>query len=65
MNEIIEEFISGFCRSGNCTKTVCCEYEQQPDGSFVLSESDCDFENCPNSASCLIREEALADRKRS
>ncbi len=60
MGEIIEKFISGFCRSGNCTKTVCCEFERQMDGRLVLTESDCDFEGCPNSASCLIRKEALA-----
>ena len=27
MGEILEEFISGFCRTSNETRTICCEYE--------------------------------------
>ena len=31
--EIEEEFISGFCRTMNGGKTVCCEYTRQEDSS--------------------------------
>ena len=58
MGEILEEFISGFCRSSNETRTVACEYERQEDGSLRMTE----FEKCPNSAACLIYKEA---RKRA
>ena len=40
MDEIVEAFISGFCRSCNETRTVACEYERQPDGSLKLTEAD-------------------------
>lgn len=59
MDEVIEAFISGFCRSNNETRTVACEYERQPDGSLKLTEFDCNHEACPNSAACLIYKEAL------
>ena len=36
MGEILEEFISGFCRTSNETRTICCEYEQGDDGSVTL-----------------------------
>lgn len=63
MAEIIEAFISGFCRSSNETRTVACEYERRTDGSLELSEFDCDYEKCPNSSACLIYKEAV-DRTR-
>lgn len=59
MDEVIEAFISGFCRSSNETRTVACEYERQPDGSLKLTEFVCNHEACPNSAACLIYKEAL------
>lgn len=58
MREILEEFISGFCRSSNETRTVACEYERQKDGSLRMTEFDCNYEKCPNSAACLIYKEA-------
>ena len=58
MGGTVEEFISGFCRSSNETRTVACEYEKQPDGSVRMTEFDCNVEKCPNSAACLIYREA-------
>lgn len=58
MGEIVEEFISGFCRTSNETRMVECEYERQPDGSLKLTEFDCSYEKCPNSGACLIYRQA-------
>ena len=58
MDQIREEFISGFCRTSNETRTVVCEYERCPDGSVVMTEFGCDYEKCVNSAACLILEQA-------
>ncbi|HBN56682.1 MAG TPA: hypothetical protein DD414_07885 [Lachnospiraceae bacterium] len=62
--ETEEAFISGFCRTSNETRTVACEYERQPDGSLKMTEFDCNYEKCPNSAACLIYKEAT-ERERS
>ena len=51
MGETREEFINGFCRTTNESRTVCCEYERQPDGE------------CPNSAACQIYKEAREKEK--
>ena len=59
MGELVEAFISGFCRSSNETRTVACEYERQPDGLLKLTEFDCNHEKCPNSSECLIYKEAM------
>lgn len=56
--EIVEAFISGFCRSSNETRTVACEYERREDGTLKLTEFDCNYETCPNHAACLIYKEA-------
>ena len=58
MGTIEEAFISGFCRTGNETRTVACEYERQQDGSLRMTEFDCNYEKCPNSGACLIYREA-------
>lgn len=58
MGETEEAFISGFCRTGNETRTVACEYERQPDGTLKMTEFDCNYEKCPNSSACLIYKEA-------
>ena len=58
-----EVFISGFCRTCNETRTVCCEYEVQPDGSYMMTEFDCNYEKCAHHAGCLIYKEAK-DRER-
>lgn len=59
MGETIELFISGFCRTSNESRTVCCEYEKQMDGSMLLTEFGCRYETCPNQAACRIYEEAM------
>ena len=64
MGEILEEFISGFCRTSNETRTICCEYEQEDDGSVMLTEFDCNPEKCPNSAACTIWEEAKSRERK-
>lgn len=58
MVEIIEEFISGFCRTNNLTRTVECEYECMPDGTRALVSFECNYEKCPNSGACLIYKQA-------
>ncbi len=58
MAEIIEEFISGFCRTSNKSRTVECEFERQPDGTLKLTEFECNHEKCPNSGACLIYKQA-------
>ena len=58
MGETREEFISGFCRTSNETRTVVCEYERCPDGSVVMTEFGWDYEKCVNSEACLILEQA-------
>ena len=63
MDEIREEFISGFCRTSNETRTVACEYEYRPGGSVVMTEFGCDYEKCVNSVACLILEQARAIEK--
>lgn len=63
MGEIIEEFISGFCRTCNETRTVACEYERRPDGSLQMTDFECDYEKCPNSGACLIYREAREKNK--
>ena len=64
MGEILEEFIIGFCRTSNETRTICCEYEQGDDGSVTLTEFDCNPEKCPNSAACTIWEEAKSRERK-
>ncbi|MDO4261427.1 MAG: hypothetical protein Q4C82_05070 [Eubacteriales bacterium] len=58
MSEILEEFVSGFCRTCNGTRTVCCEYERGADGRLRLTDFECDPERCANSAACEIWREA-------
>ena len=64
MGEILEEFISGFCRTSNETRTICCEYEQGDDGSVTLTEFDCNPKKCPTSAACTIWEEAKSRERK-
>ena len=54
MGETREEFINGFCRTTNESRTVCCEYERQPDGEWTLTDYECNVDKCPNSAACQI-----------
>ena len=58
MGETREEFINGFCRTTNESRTVCCEYERQPDGEWTLTDYECNVDKCPNSAACQIYKEA-------
>ena len=63
MDQIREEFISGFCRTANETRTVACEYACGTDGSVELTEFGCDFEKCVNSSACLILAQAREHEK--
>ncbi len=54
-----EEFISGFCKRQNQTRTVLCEFEIVGEGSRKLVESDCDYGRCEHSRSCRLMQEAL------
>ena len=58
MGETREEFINGFCRTTNETRTDCCEYEQLPEGTWKLTDYECNVDSCPNSAACQIYKEA-------
>ncbi len=51
--EIMEEFISGFCRDCNQGRTVTCEYEEK-DGKKELLSVDCMYETCVHTSSCLV-----------
>lgn len=53
MEEIIEQIISGFCRTNNQGRTVTCEFTEK-EGKTVLEEVDCLYENCIHKASCQI-----------
>lgn len=54
---VTEQFISGFCKSQNQTRTVLCEYEQMEAGCALIS-MDCFFEGCEHYAACVIAREA-------
>lgn len=49
-----EEFISGFCKRQNQTRTVFCEFEVSDDGSRRLLSWDCDFGKCEHSSNCTL-----------
>lgn len=57
--EITEEFISGFCKMQNQTRTVICEMEIQEDGSRKLYSSDCAYGACEHSGDCLLMGQML------
>lgn len=58
--EITEEFISGFCKMQNQTRTVICEMEIQEDGSRKLYSSDCAYGACEHSGDCLLMGQIFA-----
>lgn len=51
---ISEEFVSGFCKAMNQTRTVMCEFELQEDGKKKLVFCDCAYGKCEHSAGCLL-----------
>lgn len=57
MQEIIEEFISGFCRTGGGMQTVTCEYTKQEDG-YRLEMMDCAHKKCLHHGACEIYKQA-------
>ena len=57
MGETREEFINGFCRTTNESRTVCCEYEENTEG-LVLTFADCNFRRCIHFETCLLMKEA-------
>lgn len=57
LSEIIEEFLSGFCRTCNGTQTVCCEYSQEGEKRY-LEFMDCAHESCIHHGACQIYKEA-------
>lgn len=56
--EIIEEFLSGFCRTINGTQSVCCEYSEE-NGEKILEFMDCAHAVCVHMGACEIYKEAL------
>lgn len=56
MDKIIEEIISGFCRTNNQGRTVTCEFTEN-NGKTELVEADCMYEKCIHRASCQIAKE--------
>lgn len=55
MNEYTEEeFLSGFCKLQNQTRTVICELERKTDGTKEIVSSDCAYGKCEHSKSCLL-----------
>jgi hypothetical protein len=53
MEEIMEEFISGFCRTFNQGQTVTCEFVNRGDGIELL-EADCAYDKCIHKGSCEV-----------
>ncbi|HIR28724.1 MAG TPA: ubiquinone biosynthesis protein UbiE [Candidatus Choladousia intestinigallinarum] len=49
---IEEEFVSGFCKKQNQTRTVLCELEVDAEGNRRLSEADCAYGKCEHSKTC-------------
>lgn len=56
--EIIEEFLSGFCRTCNGTQSVCCEYSEE-NGEKILEFMDCAHDSCLHRGACEIYKEAV------
>lgn len=56
--EIIEEFLSGFCRTCNGSQSVCCEYTIE-DGEKILEFMDCAHASCVHRGACEIYKEAI------
>ncbi len=57
--EIREEFVSGFCKQQNQTRTVLCELERRRDGSRALVSADCSYGHCEHSRNCLLMAQIL------
>lgn len=61
MEDIAEKYCSGFCKSLNATRMVCCEYREQ-DGRYELTGTDCNYDSCSWFRDCTLMAEA---RKRA
>lgn len=59
MNQTIEEFFTGYCKTHNMTQVISCEYSVSEDG-WSLDHIDCDFEKCVHSKDCEVVRKALA-----
>lgn len=57
MDDIAEKFCSGFCKSQNATRMVCCEYSRNQ-GVYELTDTDCQFQSCQYFADCTLMAEA-------
>ena len=53
-HEITEEFISGFCKAQNQSRSLICEMEVMPDGSKKLLSTDCAYGKCEHTGDCLL-----------
>ena len=52
-----EEFVSGFCKKQNQTRTVLCEMEVDSQGNRRLCGADCAYGRCEHSGTCgLMRQ---------
>ncbi|MCD8023313.1 MAG: hypothetical protein LUF30_10210 [Lachnospiraceae bacterium] len=60
MENISEEFVSGFCKNQNQTRTVLCEFEVAADGSRKLPYADCAYGKCEHGAVCTLMAAARA-----
>lgn len=61
-DDVIEEFLSGFCKAQNQTRMVFCELERLPDGSRRLLSSDCAYGRCEHSRDCLLMRQADTEK---
>lgn len=52
--ETEETFLSGFCKTQNQTRTVCCEYTTDENGRKEITETDCSYGACPYSRFCVL-----------
>ena len=53
-----EEFYSGFCKTINDTRRICCEFRVE-DGKYLFDNSDCEYEGCHFREECLVIRQAL------
>ena len=57
-SRIEEEFLSGFCKKRNQTRTVLCEIETDASGNRRLSAADCAYGACEHSLTCGLMGQA-------
>ena len=55
MQENIEEMFQGYCRAGDQSRIVTCEFHMEDDKK-VLDYADCAYGSCVHSKTCKLME---------